>query len=479
MGKKLVSYKGQPTSNTHIRKTVQTMVENAIYSRTELLKSLIDEGGKDLNDSCGYPDIITIQKYQLMYEREGIAARVVNIWPEESWSHLPEIYESEDPNIETEFERKWKELSENFNILSLLSKADILSGIGRFGVILIGIDDGLPLDQPINGFGGEEIVHNILYLRAFQEFSVDVAETEKDITSPRYSLPTYYQINFTDDKNSLSQRVHWHRIVHLADNRQMSEIYGEPRMKKSYNRLLDVRKILGGSGEMFWKGGFPGYSFEVSSDDGTGVDLDTASLREEMQAYMLGMQRYLALEGVTAKSLAPQVADPEHHLECQLNAIAIAEGVPKRILYGSEQGELASSQDARTWNRRISRRREVYLTPHVVRPFIDRLMDLGILIRVEKYFVDWADLGTQTDKEKAENTRLWADAMAKWVAGDVGSVIPLQEFLSIFGKLSTSQIKQIMQAQEDIIKEEEDLDYDLREKELGTTMEPKSLRKQI
>ena len=53
-------------------------------------------------------------------------------------------------------------------------------------------------------------------------------------------------------------------------------------MQRSYNRLLDARKILGGSGEMFWRGGFPGYSFEVNSGM-DGAEVDTTSLRSEME----------------------------------------------------------------------------------------------------------------------------------------------------------------------------------------------------
>ena len=55
----------------------------------------------------------------------------------------------------------------------------------------------------------------------------------------------------------------------------------------------------------------------------------------------------------------------------------MAYGVPYRILVGSEEAKLASSQDKRTWNERVQKRRDNYLTPMVVRPFVDRLIALG------------------------------------------------------------------------------------------------------
>ncbi len=459
--------KSEATIGMEMHEMARGLVNNAIQTRSELLKHLIDGGGKDLNSSCGYPDAVKAADYRNMYAREGVASRVVDVWPEESWSVAPIIYETEDPEQETEFEKAWKELEGKFNLLSLLARADTLSGIGQYGVILIGIDDGSNLYEPIEsmdekgeGLKGGGVTHQLLYGRTFEESVIEIANIEKDTTNPRFGQPTMYNITFNDGTTSaspsyFSSQVHWHRIVHLADNREMSDIYGVPRMQKSYNRLLDLRKVLGGSGEMFWKGGFPGLSFEVK--DNTDAEIDTTSLREEMQNYMTGLQRYIALEGMTAKSLATQVANPRYHIESQLNAIAIAEAVPKRILFGSEQGQLASSQDSRTWYRRLKKRQEGYLTPLVVRPFINRLINIGVLPSSEEYLVKWPDIATSTDEEKATVAKVWAEALSKYVAGDVNQVIPIEEFFSIFGNLPADQIKEIMEALDDVITDEEGL----------------------
>ena len=458
-----MSEDGNAKVNMEMHQMARELIANSIVTRSEFIRQVIDGGGKDLNTDCGYPDSLKASDYQNMYAREGVGARVVDVWPEESWSSPPLIYETEDPEQVTEFERLWNTMDEELGVLSLLARADKLSGVGQYGIILLGLDDGKTLDQPIEGVdirgtgraeGG--VTRKLLYLRTFQESVLEITGTELDSSNPRFGQPTEYKINFSDGTNQFAKKVHWTRVVHLADNREMSEVYGTPRMQKSYNRLLDVRKVMGGSGEMFWKGGFPGLSFEVNGDN-DGIELDTDSLRDEMQNYMLGLQRYLALEGVTAKSLAPQVADPEHHLEVQLNAIAIGEGIPKRILFGSEQGELASSQDMRTWHRRLRKRQEGYLTPMVVRPFVDRLIAVGTLPVVEQYFVEWPDISTQTDQEKADVAAKWAEALAKFVAGSVDAVVPIEEFLSIFGNMESAQVKQIMEALDQMIAEEEAL----------------------
>lgn len=478
--KKTPKKKGDAKIQQEMHTMAKEIVSNALSTRAELIHHIIDGGGKNLNRDCGYPESISAQNYSNLYDREGIAARVVEVWPKESWAQAPLIYETEDPSQKTAFELAWDEIVETKHPLAVLQRADILSGIGRFGIILIGIDDGKEMYEPVEGLDEtgnrigtqEEQSRKLLFLRAFQESVVQIDTLEQDFTSPRFGLPLVYAITFNDGKNSFSKRVHWHRVVHLADRREMSDVYGVPRMQRNYNRLLDVRKILGGSGEMFWKGGFPGYSFEVNPGMDSTAELDTSSLRSEMENYMSGLQRYLALEGVTAKSLAPQVADPKSHLDCQLAAIALAEGIPQRILFGSERGELASSQDARAWQGRLKERQEGYLTPFVIRPFVDRLIALGVLPTPEEgYIVFWPDLGTQTAQEKAEVIRTWADAMAKYVTGDVSQVIPIDAFLSVFGGIEQDEIDMITESLKDSIKMEEEFGKELNSK---TKKEPAS-----
>lgn len=482
--KKTPKKKGDAKIQQEMHTMAKELISNALTTRSQLWHTLIDEGGKDLNRDCGYPESISAQNYSNFYDREGIAARVVEVWPKESWAQSPLIYETEDPNQKTAFELAWNEMAETKHPIALLKRADILSGIGRFGIILIGIDDGKEMYEPVEGLDetanrigtqGEQ-TRKLLFLRTFQESVVQIDTLEQDITNPRFGLPLMYAITFNDGKNSFSKRVHWHRVIHLADRREMSDVYGIPRMQRSYNRLLDARKILGGSGEMFWKGGFPGYSFEVNSGM-DGAEIDTTSLRSEMENYMTGLQRYLALDGVTAKSLAPQVVDPKSHLDCQLTAIALAEGIPQRILFGSERGELASSQDARAWQGRLKERQEGYLTPFVIRPFVDRLIALGALPTPEEgYIVFWPDLGTQTAQEKAEVVRTWADAMSKYVAGDVSQVVPIDAFLSIFGGMGQDEIDMITESLKDTIKLEEEFGKELNSK---TKKEPASEEESI
>lgn len=422
------------------RPLTNQFVQNILLERQLWIRRLLDPR-RDIDFECGHPATITSADYKNLFLRGDLATRVVSVWPEESWTDRPTVFETED-ETETEFEKAWVQLEKQFHIYSVLLRADILSGIGRFGIVLLGIDDGLPLNQPVASINekGEKVgdaAHKLLYLRPFDEALVTINSFEQDTANPRYGHPKAYTIQFEEPGNIgagtiFRSDVHWSRIIHLADNRTSSEVYGLPRMEKVFNRLLDIKKIAGGSGEMFWKGGFPGLSVEAQPGTDETLEFDTAATKDQIEAYMNGLQRYLALIGMQAKSLTPQVADPAPHLEAQIRLIAMALGVPWRVLMGSEAAQLASEQDTRSWNRRLTRRRTEYIDPYILRPLIDRLIAFGVLPEPAEVQVDWPDLNSPSDKDKADVADKRTGALAKYVQGGCDILVPPFQFLTLF-----------------------------------------------
>lgn len=227
-----------------------------------------------------------------------------------------------------------------------------------------------------------------------------------------------------------TQSIHWSRCVHLADNLGSSEVFGVPRMRPVYNRLLDLRKLYGGSAEMYWRGAFPGLSVETHPQLGGDVEIDKSALRTQIEQYQNTLQRYLALTGMSAKSLAPQVVDPTNQIDVQLTAICIRLGIPKRIFMGSERGELSSNQDASTWTDRLRDRQTNYINPRVIAPFVNRLIALGVLPVPERYGIVWPDLESVSDAEQAVNAAKRMEAITKYVQGDVESLMHPADFLT-------------------------------------------------
>jgi hypothetical protein len=431
--------------------TMRQIVLNAASTQRQFVKKFLDPR-RDLNDECGYPETteISVSGYQELYDRLSIATRVVEVLPKESWQTHPTIFETEDPEENTEFEKAWGSIADNLQeeswyqdeegspIWEYLLRADILSGIGHYGVLLLGIDDNLPLGEPVVSSSQPR---KLTFLRPFPESLASITKYDEEITSKRFGLPIEYGLSFTefDHHNEITSsrfqvnvhKVHYSRVLHLADNLSSSEVFGIPRQRPVFNRLLDLRKIYGGSAEMYWRGAFPGYALETHPNLGGELNINVSGLRDEMEEYMNGLQRYSLLQGMSMKSLAPQVVDPSPQIETQLDAICIQIGIPKRKFMGSERGELASSQDDGDWNDTLRGRQNNYITPRIIVKFINRCIHVGILPKPKTGFsVVWPDLDALSGLEQAEIALKTADALAKYIQGDVHAVVPPIHFLT-------------------------------------------------
>lgn len=653
------------------------LIHNALLSRDALWRKFLDPR-RDISAECGYPpqgSYIAAQEYQLLYDREDIAARVVEVLPKESWQVQPSVYESEDPEVTTPFERGWDQLSQQLRGDSLyqdeegsliwewLCRVDQISGIGHYGVLFLGLDEserspedeqellgpvdeqeqqqqedqqdeqegvevskvgkqwqakkdkqriqldqqqakvqqaqpgakngqnaaiqqggnrsqapqapngkvqqgvqqpdkgaatsdeelaqqqqnaidsedgkyfpqsvvgkqdqyvvgkdvketpklgkgsgakpplkwskGMDLDEQGNpriklkgptgqggvgtGGGGSGTAggqgqwgdylsatdlsrpvvkaSKLVYLRCFSEAMAPISAWDNNPLSPRYGQPTHYLITFNDPQNEPAQglgysqttrQVHWTRIIHIADNLNTSEIFGIPRMQQVFNRLLDLRKLQSGSAEMYWRGAFPGLALSTHPQLGGDVKIDMSSVKDYMEQYMNGLQRYLMLMGMSAQTLAPTVVDPTSQIEVQINAICIKLGIPVRIFKGSERGELASSQDDAAWNDRLKFRQKYYISPRVIAPFVDRLIRLGVLPTPDGFSIDWPDLTSQSKQEKAQVAQAYTAAMAQYVSGGLNALITEEDYLVMFLGLDEEEARNIVMraacAQED------------------------------
>lgn len=454
---------GRFTQNT------TNLLLNLLTTRTDLLNKLFDPR-RDIDEECGYPKVITDAQYRRMYDR-GLGRRVVDVYPSETWKMFPEIYEDPDAKVNTPFEEALEKLEKSKHLLHYLQRADELSGVGHYGVILWGINDGKELKEPVDGWeqwadatGDPDIVatapeRKILYIRVLDESLVYIAEYERDVTNPRYGLPLYYNITLADPKNiesksastppdTTSTKVHWTRITHVADNCKTSEVLGSPRQEPVWDRLCDLRKILSGSGEMYWRGGFPGLGLETQPGL-EGAELDEDTIRQVMFDYMNGLQRYIALTGMTAKSLAPQIAEPTEGFETQIKAICVTMGVPYRVFMGIEEGVVSGDQATRAWEDRLKNRQARYVTPMIINPVLRRLVDMGVLPPTKEpngWTVEWPEAMKPNKQENATITVQLTEALAKYVAGGVDTLVPPLEFLTIFCGLDDETAMSIIDA---------------------------------
>lgn len=436
---------------------------NAMLSRAAWMTALLDPR-RDVYQSCGLPKVITQQMYVQLYQREAVAAKVVDVLPLLSWQVSPELYETEDGEEPTGFEQDWDALGTTLRgerswfkaddrghpLWEWCRKADVQSRIGQYGVMLLGLDDvweaaevaergmdpamvgmGKPLAEPAvfpnDGEGVDKPERKLLYVRVFPEHMAAVTKLEDDPSSPRYGHPVEYSINFANPTLATggftaapsmaqqTQNVHWTRVVHVVDGDGTNPVYGPPAMQAVFNNLLALMKLYHGDAEGFWVGAFPLISIETANPlaGEPGAKLPMDELKTMMFNLFNDVQRWIGLKGMTAKSIAPMVVSPREHIDVQVEAVCIKLDIPKRVFMGSERGELASSQDDAQLNDVIRARETGHCTNAVVVPLVDRLIQLGCLrAPKDRYHLAWPSLDSQTAAEKANIAKVKADTVA-------------------------------------------------------------------
>lgn len=218
---------------------------------------------RDVDDECGFPkDPLSSWDWWELHRRDALSQRVNEVLARETWRVQPEVYEKEKGAVTTAFEKSWqalghllrgershhKDVTNSHPAMSYLARLDEVCGIGRYGGLFFGLDDGRPASEPAAGWeetnsrpvkaprvtgrkgdNGKPIVENgdapppvdlsrpysltvnreetkdrnLLYLRVFPEHLCQVAEVEGNQLSLRFGWPTYYNVTFNDPQDTV------------------------------------------------------------------------------------------------------------------------------------------------------------------------------------------------------------------------------------------------------------------------------------
>lgn len=430
---------------------------SVLLSRAQLAARLGQQydNARDIYEALGYDLELSYEKYAAQYERQSIAKAIINRPVDATWRGEFGIVESDDDE-ETALEREWKALDKRLGLKSRFVRLDKMACLGKYAVLLLGLDDVANRDafqQPVKAGA-----RKLLYVKPYAEDDIAIHAWENNTNDEHYGLPRIYKITFTSaDGNQTEQvLVHHTRIIHVAGELLKSEVEGVPVLQSVFNRLKDLEKLVGGSAEMFWRGARPGYQGKLDPDYQLTPEM-REDLQDQIDEFEHNLRRILINEGVSLEGLPPQVSDPGPHLDVQIQMISAVTGIPKRILTGSERGELASSEDRNNWLDLIQSRREEYAEPQIVRPFTDRCIKFGILPQAEEYGVKWQDLYAMSDKQKAEVGQIRAMAIKEYSTSPTAEdLMPFDAFLEFCLGFSDDQIELIREMKEAAIREEEE-----------------------
>ena len=453
---------------------------SAITGRAALANAMGSQygGDRDIYQALGYKKDLDFADFAAKYQRQDVAHAVIARPADATWSGGVMIGEpaekGEGGEEPTPLEKEWLDLNKRLKAVSIFHRVDKLSAIGKYGIILLGLNDVATTEEfkkPV-----EPGKRELLYIKPLSQNSAKIKTLDTNTKSPRFNLPEIYEVTFTETQTTAGSssatspiEVHHSRVVHITNELMESEVYGTPQLEYIYNRLYDLEKLVGGSAEMFWRGARPGYQGKLDEDFQLS-STDEAGLQDELDEYENNLRRFLTTRGISYEALETQVSDPKSHVDVQISLISAATGIPKRILTGSERGELASGQDRDNWHEHVDSRRENESEPNIVRPFIDICIKYQVLPEAQKttdldesiYAVIWSDLFAQSEDKKAEVGLKRAQALKEYSTNALAQlIVSPKAFVDFFLGLNEDQIEAINTEKDGMIaEEEEDLELD-------------------
>jgi hypothetical protein len=399
---------------------------------------------RNLYNVFGYDQQPKIDDYINRYLRQDIAKRIIESYPNACWAESPNISDDQDTEDITEFEEAYNDLAKNpkIKLFHYLRRLDIVAGLGHYGILFIGVKDGKktiePLDSQLN-------IDDILFFAPYSEKNATISKYDEDPQSERFGLPLIYNLNAGGyggtNSTTASQimkretiQVHYTRVIHVAEGVLENDVLGTPRLEPIVNRLIDLEKIVGGGSEIFFLNARGGIHMNQQPE----TKLTNSELLEtRMQEFTHSTTRYLRTKGIDVSTLNFDIADPKNYFEMIISLISATTGIPKRILTGSEQAQLASSQDQNHWLTRVYERQADYCEMQVLRPIIDWFIEYGILPEPKdgQYEIRWQDLRTLSELEKAEVAVKTTQAIQNYTNAQGAEMImpPKQLFDDVLG----------------------------------------------
>lgn len=414
----------------------------------------------DIKKECRYPlrQNYTIDYFYELYVYNGVASRIIDFFPSETWKYVPYIFETENERRTTQTEKDIAALlaDTKIKVLSNFAKADSLSRIGEYGAMLIGFDDVKTLSdlqKPViqqNAKGEWVPIRDNLKIRSLTPLwqkQCLISSINNTPSSDRYGQPEMYYFDpdaqksvlhtGTDSTSRESCMVHWSRMIHFSPDTLNNTYQSRPILARTIEEITNVDKIKGASGQGYWSMGFPAISIETLPElfaQGRIPEVNDDEVKEEFQKFQLGLQRYLGLSGQKANVLSGEISDPTPFLMIQLNLIALTLDVPLKMFLGAGTGPREGSEDRIRNSEKIAGVRKNIADTCLI-PFFERCAQAGVIKAPNRQLqCTWLpafDIGL--DEDRANRNLKFAQAIAQYAGSNAPSVVGPISFLTSIG----------------------------------------------
>jgi len=404
------------------------------------------EGINDYYDVFDWDPNPTATHYYAMALRNPYAFAVTFLPPMTAWRDPPRIVDdTESDDTQTAFESDVEDLVRKHDLWSYAARADMLAGIGTFGILVLEFDDvgqnAVGDGERRQGFGAE--VDNPQQLQGLRPYSRESIDNVRlgGPGSGRWGQPIEYQIDLGDENDEEfgieqggpdTMWVHHSRVIHIHSDQLLDdELRGIPRQQPVYNNLVDIEKTLGSAGTLAYRASAWGININISKD--YKLDDDAGDkLQEHLARWQSGLENVLRTHGADdVKSLGGEDIDPKPVIDPNVEAISAQTGIPQSVLKGNESGERSTTQDLKEWYGKVGERREQFVTPTIVRALINRLVEYDIVSAPSTgpsaYSVEWTPLHVLSEKDQADIQHTRAQALNEWTGGMPEAMLTRQQ----------------------------------------------------
>lgn len=414
--------------NNEVKFLVNALAETIAVGRQRALYSGQFNGNTKrtkLWDEFGYPDTVTFDMLYRAYRRNSAAYAGIHKTLDSCWVDEPVVVDGPESN-ESKDTNEWEKV-----VTRLLKKhwakikdADRRNMVGHYSAIILQIKDSRPWSEPVDTalvkrLGEAALVKMI----PVWESQIKPNNYDIDTMSPTYGQPVDYTFNeqpVGDDGtygNVRSVLVHPSRVIILAEGSEDDNMLsGVPLNEAGYNDLLDIEKTKGGSAEGFLKNASRQLGIEFTKDTDMATlkkaaveagfkDLGEA-LNEKIGRMNRGTDSALVMQAGQASVLSVAAADPTPSWTVSANSYSSTIRCPFNILFGKQTGNLASTEDNKSWAGTCNGRRNGWQT-WVITTVVQRWADVGIITQPVngEITVTWSDLLAPSEKDKIANTK--------------------------------------------------------------------------
>jgi len=323
------------------------------------------------------------------------------------------------------------------NVLRALRWAELYGG----SVILMGIDDGGLLDDPVN----EDNIQSIAFLKTFDRFRVNwnVADINTDPNSSLFGEPEWYQIFPINRVGTTQFRVHISRLLifdglDVPDReRQNQQGWGDSVINATFNQLKNLSGVYFSA-----KGVIDEFVMTIMNIDNL-QDLIAAGREDEIKARLnlLDLSRHMINTVLLDKEekytrQSSSVAGLDRLIDKFAMALSAVTGIPMTLLMGQSPKGMNATGDAdiRQWFDHVSAQQEEKMLSQ-----LERLVLLTQLIKqgptngkeIDGWSIDFRPLWQPTEKELVETRHIVAKTDEIYITNQV--VLPEEIAQSRFG----------------------------------------------